>query len=311
MLFRSPDSFAKKTNASDFIDYIAKKSTDFIRFKTNLLLEDAGNDPVKRAGLITDIVRSISLIPGQIIRAEYVKECSTLLNVSEQILYHEINKLKGQEREKQFNRQKQEEEKAAPANVPQDLPPSFGITQKFEKEERELLQMLIKYGNHTLYTDTENNITKTAAAYIIEELELDELRLEQPLHRFIVEEYKLYINDKNFDSEHYFLHHSNKEVSLLTADLITEEHTLSKVHSKNKKIKSDSERLTELVPKAVLGLKNSIIIEKVREKLLLLKQANEEKNLELIAEIMQEMSRLEVVRIQLSKTLGERIIIKL
>ena len=82
-----PDSFARKHNASDFIEYVQQNSSDFIRFKTNLLLADAGNDPVKRAGLVLDIVRSISIIPNTAIRGEYVKECSTLLNVEEQMLY--------------------------------------------------------------------------------------------------------------------------------------------------------------------------------------------------------------------------------
>ena len=304
-----PDSFAKKTNASEFIEFIAEKSTDFIRFKTNLLLEDAGNDPVKKAGLVADIVRSISLIPNQIIRAEYVKECSTLLNVNEQMLYHEINKLKGQEREKQLNKQKQEEEKTPLPNAPQSLPTSFNGAGKFEAEERNILQMLIRYGSHILYTDAENNTTKTVAGYIFEELEFDELQLEQALHRFIVDEYKLHIDDENFDAERYFLHHHDKEVGLLTADLITDKYTLSKVHSKIKKIESDSERLIELIPRVVFELKNSIVLEKIRQKLLLLKQANEEKNQELITELMQEMSRFEVVQKQLAKTLGERIVI--
>jgi DNA primase len=99
-----PDSFARKHNASDFIEYVEKQSSDFIRFKTNLLLKDAGNDPIKRAGLVIDIVRSISIIPNNIIRGEYVKECSTLLNVDEAMLYHQINTLKTTEQEKNATR---------------------------------------------------------------------------------------------------------------------------------------------------------------------------------------------------------------
>jgi len=304
-----PDSFAKKTNASDFIDYIEQNSTDFIRFKTSLLLEDAGNDPVKRAGLIADIVHSISLIPNQIIRAEYVKECSALLNVSEQILYHEINKLKGAEREKKINRPKQDEEKTPLVN---DVAPDLLTSLKFESEEKNILQVLIKYGNHTLYTDVENNnVTKTVADYIIEELECDELQLEQAIHRLIIEEYKLRTNDENFNPERHFLHHSDSKVSLLAADLITEKYTLSKVHSKTKKIETDAERLIELVPRLVFELKNSVVLDKIKQKLICLKEANEAKNNILITEIMQEMSYLEIFKKQLAKELGERIIIKL
>ena len=92
-----PDSFARKNNASDFIRFVEENSVDFIRFKTSLLLNEVGNDPIKRAGLVQDIVRSIAIIPNQLIRSEYVKECSTLLDVNEQMLYHEIAKIKNKQ----------------------------------------------------------------------------------------------------------------------------------------------------------------------------------------------------------------------
>ena len=304
-----PDSFAKKHNAVDLVEFIKNNSTDFIRFKTNLLLADAGNDPIKRAGLTADIVRSIALIPNQIIRSEYVKQCSLLLNVSEQILYHEINKLKGQERDKQLSRQKQDEEKSA--KIPENTSAIFSGENKFQTEERNILQILVKYGTHILYADAETNTTKTVAEFIIEELETDNLIFEQAHHLLIFDEYKEHLTDENFDAERHFLNHANSKIGLLTADLITEKYTLSKVHSKIKKVEPDSERLLELVPRVVFELKNSIIIENIRQKLVELKNANDSKNNERIAEIMQEMSRLEIVKKQLAKTLGERIIIKL
>lgn len=88
-----PDSFARKHNASAFIEYIQKNETDFIRFKTQLLLDDAGNDPIKRSALITDILRSIAIIPDNIARSVYIKECSSMLEVDEQVLLNEVNKI--------------------------------------------------------------------------------------------------------------------------------------------------------------------------------------------------------------------------
>ncbi|KAA6307459.1 DNA primase, partial [termite gut metagenome] len=87
-----PDSFARKHNATDFQAYISENEVDFIRFKTKLLLEEAGKDPIKRAELIGDIVRSISVIPEPIVRSVYVKECSQLLHVEEKLLVSEIAK---------------------------------------------------------------------------------------------------------------------------------------------------------------------------------------------------------------------------
>ena len=89
-----PDSFAKKQSASSFTEYIKNHEVDFIRFKTNLLLDSAGNDPIKRAELISDIVQSIAIIPDTIVRSVYTKECSRLMEISEEVLLREINKIK-------------------------------------------------------------------------------------------------------------------------------------------------------------------------------------------------------------------------
>lgn len=88
-----PDSFARKHNATDYKAYIDAHEVDFIRFKTNLLMQEVGNDPIKRAGLIGDIVRSISVIPENIVRSVYIHECSQLLKVEEKLLVQEVNKV--------------------------------------------------------------------------------------------------------------------------------------------------------------------------------------------------------------------------
>lgn len=103
-----PDSFARKHNATEFQEYIAAHEVDFIRFKTNLLMSDAANDPYKRATLITDIVKSISVIPEAIVRSEYIKECSQMLHVEEKILVNEVAKMKRAEEEKRAKGQERE-----------------------------------------------------------------------------------------------------------------------------------------------------------------------------------------------------------
>ena len=103
-----PDSFARKHNATEFQEYIAAHEVDFIRFKTNLLMNDAKGDPYKRATLITDIVKSISVIPEAIVRSEYIKECSQILHVEERILVSEINKMKRAEEEKKAKSQQKD-----------------------------------------------------------------------------------------------------------------------------------------------------------------------------------------------------------
>lgn len=87
-----PDSFARKHNATEFQAFIQENETDFIRFKTNLLLEDAGKDPIKRAELIGNLVQSISIIPEAIVRDVYIKECAQLLHVEDKLLVSEVAK---------------------------------------------------------------------------------------------------------------------------------------------------------------------------------------------------------------------------
>ncbi len=122
-----PDSFARKHNATEFQEYIAAHEVDFIRFKTNLLMSDAGGDPYKRAALITDIVKSISVIPEAIVRSEYIKECSQMLHVEERILVNEVAKLKKEKEEnetKKSQRQADSTQTAPPSSAPTDLQPT-------------------------------------------------------------------------------------------------------------------------------------------------------------------------------------------
>lgn len=97
-----PDSFARKHNATDYQAYINDHEVDFIRFKTNLLMEEAGKDPIKRASLISSIVKSISVIPDAIVRSVYIRECSQLLQMEEKILVEATAKLIEQARENKF-----------------------------------------------------------------------------------------------------------------------------------------------------------------------------------------------------------------
>lgn len=98
-----PDSFARKHNATEFGEYIRKNETDFIRFKTQLLLSDAGNDPIKRSALITDIIRTVSLVPDTIARSLYIRETSAMLEIDEQLVLNEVNKIQLNKEQKPVN----------------------------------------------------------------------------------------------------------------------------------------------------------------------------------------------------------------
>jgi DNA primase len=308
-----PDSFAQKHNSADFIDYVEKNSADFIRFKTNLLLHDAGNDPVKRAGLVLDIVKSIAIIPNPVIRAEYVKECSTLLHVDEAMLYHEINKLKKTESEKRKTTTAAAEKQAA------NNPASQALNQlnqqgKYIQEERNILQTLIRYGKMNMQKpDTKKEVHEPliVANFIFEELNHDGISFSTPEHQQILTEYEANYQDDSFNAEKHFLYHPNPEIAKLTTDLITERYTLSKIHSKIKEVKTDAQKLHDFVPRIIYEFKISLVIDVIKEKLLQMKEASETKNYQLVDEIRQDYIALDEVRRQLAKELGERIINKM
>lgn len=308
-----PDSFARKHNASDFIRFVNENSVDFIRFKTNLLLDDAGNDPIKKAGLVRDIVQSIAIIPNQLIRSEYVKECSTRLDVDERLLYTEINKIIAEQREAKFARpatpQQNEEHIPQPTQQPSETAeqPTARIEQKFEREEENLINLLIKYGNQTLYTYTdengENEKPYSVGEYIIHELYQDSLVLQNPIFERIKNEYSANCSQKEFNPVHFFLYHPDMGLSQCVAGLIAEKYTLSKLHTKYHKNKSDNERLNELAPRFILEYKLAVVMSKRKEKMLEMKHAFEVQDTAKMDAIRHEIEQIDHVKQLLSKEL--------
>ena len=320
-----PDSFARKNNAADFIAYIQQHQVDFIRFKTNLLLQDAGNDPIKRSQLIQDIVRSISVIPSNIVRQVYIKDCSNLLDIDEKTLIHAINNLKIEKKEKDFQKQKSEEARQATAANETDksdekpagtIPDALQATtlttaSKFEAEARNIIQTLIRYGEKELYVQPETGEPVSVGEYIIHELEMDGIVFDNPLYMQIIDEFKAHCHDEGFVAEKFYKFHVNDKISQLAIDLIAEKYTLSKIHYKQAisenvkravKIPTDADRLYDLVPRLIYELKILLIKDKQNQLTLLLKQAGQDT--ETIARLMAQYDQLTRIRLQLSKELG-------
>jgi DNA primase len=307
-----PDSFAKSQDATQFIDYIEKHQNDFIRFKTSLLLDEAGSDPIKRAALIGDIVRSIAIIPDRVIRSVYVKECSTLLETDEKLLYAEINKY-------QNGRTFQNSERTTAIKSNETTPPSSEKVYQpsaCDEEEGNIIQYLIRYGERELYTMPDEKqegktVLVSVARYILTELSRDHLSFSHPLYARILEEIKTHLDDPSFVAESYFVQHHDPEISRLSSDLVADRYVLSKLYTNNPAVVTDSDRLMESVPRVMFEYKNKIVLLLLKEKMLALKHANEAHDEELERSLMHEVSQLNYVKSQLSKTLGERIILKI
>ncbi|MCL2650605.1 MAG: DNA primase [Candidatus Azobacteroides sp.] len=318
-----PDSFARKQNATSFTDFITTNENDFVRFKTNLLIKDAGNDPIKKAQLINEIVETIAIIPEEIIRSIYVKECSKLLDVDERVLLRAIVKKRKEIAEKKnipANSLVQEKTRTdLPVHEDENdvsTPTSIPISYPLDKFEQNLLRYIIRYGEFTLYTgeneETQEQIPISVVEYIYHELNQDDLSFENPLFKQILEETLDKYRQPDFISERHFLNHSNPEISQLAVGFVSDKYTLSKFHSKFQKIEEESEKLLDLVPYEVLNYKDAVLKRQMESLKTQIKIAQDENDTEKADELMGKLSGLwkESEKI-ISKHLGERIVLKI
>lgn len=341
-----PDSFARKHNATDFQAFINNHEVDFIRFKTNLLLEEAGKDPIKRASLISSIVKSIAVIPEEIVRSVYIRECSRLLDMSEKVLTEATSQMVKQNienREKEQERKKLREERQqaiatnnapesqpatqipeqenisiqeAPAPVISDSYQSFipveGNENKvFFQREKSLIKMIIRYGEKVMcYVENEEQeqVPYKVIEFIAASLKEDDLQFHSPLHRKILNEAIVHENDSQFTSERFFLTHPDPEINKLAADMVSERYQLSKYHSKSQKIISDEERLYELIPRLLIDFKLSIVEEEMKHTLLALAQPEIAGNPEKAKEIMERYKTLHQTQMLMARNAGDRIV---
>lgn len=321
-----PDSFARKQNASSFIEYIKKNETDFVQFKAGLLIKDAGNDPIKKAQLINEIIDTIAIIPEEIIRSVYIKECSRLLDTDERILVRAIAKKR---KEVIDQKTKTNQQRGENTNAEQNNGASF-LSQRdnnsletvaaqeyfFDNFEKAILHFVIRYGELILYsTENEENKEVTSvkvAEYIVFDLEQDDLKLENPIYRQILAEAFEKCNQEDFIAERYFLNHPDPLISRIAADLASDKYALSKIHSKFKLLEEEVDRLIELVPYEVLNYKDAILKKRMDDLNYKIKLAQEQNNLEELTKLMTELSLIwQESKKLIAKHLGERIILKL
>ena len=262
-----PDSYAQNNNASDFIDFIDKNQVDFIRFKIQLLLDEIGNDPIKKAGLIQDVVHSISLIPDNIVRSVYAKECATQLDIDEKVVLAEIQKILRARREKELVRKSngdytpqsyatEEKHDTDPLyrqeNVVSDgerqmLNPQLStFNSRFDKEEMNILHYVVRYGGELLFM-TEEGEYQTVSGFIVAslaDLEVDGGKIfHNPLHQRMLDCVRDVKAEDNFNAAKHFTNHIDPEISAKAAELLTDKYTLSKMHTKQDEYSGDPANL--------------------------------------------------------------------
>jgi DNA primase len=306
-----PDSFARNHSSSEFLQFIEDHERDFISFKTEILLSDAQHDPVKRAQLITDIVRSVAGIPDGIMRSVYLKDCSILLGVEEQILYTEVNKIRQKRQEQRWRKERSKIQQAPPTVPQQPLVPGFVENVYSEVEEREIIYFLLKFGNQVLHLGGEEHLQISVAEYITREIQNDELQFTNLVYKQIFEEVNGLLERGEKISERYFIYHEHQAIRDLAVDIYSSRYELSKVWKRKEAyVELPGENLGFEIPKTLLSYKMMVVEKALIQLRTELENAEKNNRLEELNHVILRIQSLEKVKTALSGSLGGRTIIR-
>ena len=310
-----PDSFSRKVTIQEFHDYIETNVTDFLYFKTKKLKEQTKNDPIKLAGVIKDIVENIAIIPDNIIRSIYIKECSNIMEIEESILQLEVNKIRRKVSPKQKKEDSVLDENSQTEILNQT---NFQETNentilKFDSEEKELLRIMLLHGNILVKIDTENenevaadDLEITISEFILYELWRDQISFENPIHQVILDEYILELSHDRIPTIQYFSMSQNPIISSFVINNIINNYELSnKWETLGVYISEEINDIKKSTENLLFSLKEKKINSFINQKQDLLKLTSPEETENIIKEIIQ----LIELKKRVNKLLG-RIVIK-
>jgi DNA primase len=301
-----PDSYARKYRRQELEDLITGQANDFIRFKTGLLLKEAAGDPIKRAVLIKEIVGSISLIPDQIYRSVYIKECSSLMEVPEQALMNELNKILRQ------RSMKQAQEVAATQEVEiVEYPARKQIRETqgdSEFQERDLIRMLLMYGlNDLVFLEQDEDGRPvehriTVGHYITGEILNDDIHFRNPVYQKIFDEYNEQLLQEAAPDEQLFINHPDEHVVSAVIDLLSSPYELSENWLKHRIIiLTEKEKLRQAVEGTVLSFKSKTIRQMIND---LQKEIKEVKYDDRMMELLSRLKDLKDISQKINALLG-------
>ena len=330
---QDPDDFARRHTLDQVQDYIAQNERDFIGFKTDLLLDEAGNDPLKRAGLINDIADTIAQIPDAVIRAMYVRSTAAKFEIDEQLLVDRISKTRKEMIEAEQNQRERERQRAeasaqtvspqmpsAPydGDVPTPYPPAMPAqtvvsgpividAPDFAPCEKELLKFILEDGCTTLQFDRDSKYyvegdAVNVAEFIDGSLAEDEHDFENASYRKVYDEYfRMY--DEGLTQEQIqtrLLNSMDEEVAAVAKELLIEKYQLT-VSNYEKSLTANSTRLVQFVPKALLAYHIKKVDKLIKD---LMGQLSVEEDLEAQMETLARLNDLNRTRTMLNNELG-------
>ena len=307
-----PDSFAKKHSATELKEYIEDNQTDFITFKTRITIENV-TDPVKRSEAIGGIVKSISVIPDQILRSTYLSELSQKMGIKETTLLNSMNNMIRKDIEdKEKERARANGETAASvAEEPQRAVPNefiglHTVDEQTREVERLLAQVIVRHGEKVIFEDIEtedgDKISLTVAQYINYDLSQDNLKFHDELYNQILAEAVEHCGDPDFKAEAYFMQHPDVQISQLATKLAIDRHQLGKGFQ----LKEREGGLRQHVLHLVLDLRMDIIDKRLKDIQTEIRQVGGD--MERAKALMEEFKDMQELRNALAKQLGNDVV---
>jgi len=274
-----PDSFAKSNSLESLQAYLDENAQDFIRFKVSVLMKEADNDPVKKAGLIRDIVATISKIPNQIQREIYVQECAKIMDISERVLFSELAQLFKKEQREEARRPKEPQQESF--TVVKNEGVAFKKVDQLNNLEKQLIEILLLYGNKEIdfvdFVEVEDEEGKikmekeeyqnTIANEIYLHLQDDEIEFSNAIFKKIYFDVIHQLNQEEKINPDVFINHEDVEMGKVVTDILMEDekHILSDWERKEIYVRTKEKSLSKLVMDAILNLRRILIELKINE----------------------------------------------
>ena len=298
-----PDSFVQNNPIEVVTKYLEENARDFIGFKTNLLLKDAKNDPIKRATVIKDIVETIAVIPDPIYRATYIKECSRTLEMPEQTLTNEVNKILRAKYRKQLgldpklDQQLSYQEYQTYQTQQQQAEPKDTTPVGFFQEQ-ELVKLLLAHGSETIEIE---DYTTTIASLIVDDLKNDGLLFRDPTHKKIFDAFDHGLDINQIPTAQDFISNEDEDVAVLAANLLSTQYKLDDWQRHRIVVRTEDDVLKKTVLTSILRFKD-MVIEDRRTSLVKELQSCTDPDEQLV--LLQKKKHLDEIRTRINRDLG-------
>ena len=306
-----PDSFARKHTAQQFKQYIEDHQTDFIQFKTDLLLRGA-EDPLKRSEAISSILRSVSVIPDELRRNTYLSECAHRFEASEQAMVSTVNayiQRNKEERQRDLERARDgqpQEERKDELLIPMGV---HSAQEKISEVERLLVQNIVRHGHEIIFPGLEaedgSTIDLNVAQYIGYDLGQDGLQFSNELYNQILQEAVEHATDEGFQADRYFMQHPDPQISQLAASLGIDRHQLSESFKKEYTTADLQQKIQHLI----LDFRMDIVNQRLKEIQRQLKTMGSQIDREQLKQLMDEYKDTQELRNALAKQRGSDVIV--